>query len=69
MDMMAWTKALCLDPALAKAEPKRLRYAFLHVAARIVRGGRRITLRIQRHWPWEHELVNAFHRLRTIPLC
>lgn len=68
-ELMVWTKAHCLDPTLAKAELKRLRYAFLHVAARIVRDARQITLRIQRHWPWEHELVNAFHRLRTIPLC
>ena len=68
-DLVAWTKALCLNVELAKAEPKRLRYAFLHVAARVVQGGRRVTLRIQCNWPWGNELLSAFARLRTIALC
>jgi hypothetical protein len=37
-DLLAWTQALLLDGELAVAEPKRLRYRLLHVAARIVRG-------------------------------
>jgi hypothetical protein len=69
MDLIAWTKVLCLDGELRSAEPKRLRYAFLHTAARIVRGGRRITLRIQHNWPWEREIVCSFARLRTVALC
>ena len=69
MDLIAWTRSLCLDGELVTAEPKRLRYAFLHAAARLVRGGRRITLRIQAGWPWERELVDAFTRARTITRC
>ena len=35
------------DPALARAEPKKLRYRLLHVAARLVRGGCRLRLKIE----------------------
>jgi hypothetical protein len=69
MDLTAWTKALCLDGELAKAEPKRLRYAFLHCAGRIVRSARRVTVRIQEGWPWQDELVAAFTSVRAILLC
>ena len=31
-DLLAWMKGLCLEGALAKAEPKRLRYTLLHTA-------------------------------------
>ena len=34
-DLIVWTQALVLDGELAKAEPKRLRYRLLHVAARL----------------------------------
>jgi hypothetical protein len=44
MDLIAWTKALCLNGELAIAEPKRLCSAFLHCAGRIVRGARRVTV-------------------------
>jgi hypothetical protein len=40
-DLIAWTQTILLDAALAKAEPKLLRYRLLHTAARIVRRGRR----------------------------
>jgi hypothetical protein len=69
MDLTAWTKALCLDGELAIAEPKRLRYAFLHTAARIAHGARRVTLRIQHEWPWERDVFAAFTRVRAIALC
>jgi hypothetical protein len=36
-DLLCWLRLLCLDPALAEAEPKTLRYRLLHPAARIVR--------------------------------
>ena len=44
--LLAWLKLLALDGDLAKAEPKTLRYRLLHAAARLVRGGRRRTLKI-----------------------
>src|SRR3954463_12927583 len=34
IDLLAWTQTLLLDGELALAEPKKLRYRLLHVAAR-----------------------------------
>lgn len=68
VDLLAWTQTLLLDGALAKAEPKTLRYRLLHVAARITRGSRRLWLRIQHSWPWARDLAEAFARLRALPL-
>jgi len=48
-------------------EPKRLRYCLLHVAARLVRSGRRLYLRLQCRWPWTRLLGSAFERLRSLP--
>ena len=62
-DLLAWTRCLCLDGELARAEPKRLRYTLLHTAAIIVRSARRTTVRIAEGWPWADELVAAFGRI------
>jgi hypothetical protein len=67
-DLLAWTKLLCLDGELARAEPKRLRYSLLHAAGVIVRSGRRTRLRIAAGWPWTDQLVNAFTRVHTLAL-
>jgi Transposase DDE domain group 1 len=67
VDLIAWTQHLLLRGRLAKAEPKTLRYRLLHVAARITRGQRRCWLRIQRTWPWAHQLAAAFTRLAALP--
>lgn len=66
-ELLCWTRALCLDDALARAEPKRLRHRLLHVAGRIVRSARRTRLRLQRDWPWAKALARAFARLRSLP--
>jgi hypothetical protein len=69
-DLLTWTKLICLDGELAKAEPKRLRQRLLHTAAKLVRHGRRTRLRLDRDWPWATALTAAFQRLRAIPaLC
>ena len=44
-DLLCWLRLLCLDSALADAEPKTLRYRLLHTAARIVRGQRKRRVR------------------------
>ena len=67
IDLLAWTRTLLLDGEHALAEPKKLRYRLLHVAARIVRTGRRTILRIARAWPWATALVNAYARLDALP--
>jgi hypothetical protein len=69
-DLLTWTKQICLDGELATAEPKRLRQRLLHVAAKLVRHGRRTHLKLDRDWPWSEALAAAFTRLRAIPkLC
>jgi Transposase DDE domain group 1 len=70
IDLLAWAQTILLhdDPALAKAEPKKLRYQLLHVAARLVRGGRKLRLKIDYTWRWAHALAQAFTRLRTLPV-
>ena len=62
-DLLAWLRGLCLEGALQKAEPKRLRYTLLHAAGIFVRSARRTTLRIAAGWPWADDLVAAFARL------
>ena len=66
-DLLCWTKLICLDGELAMAEPKRLRQRLLHVAAKLVRHGRRTRLKLDRDWPWSRALAAGFERLRTIP--
>ncbi|HVF77779.1 MAG TPA: IS1380 family transposase [Solirubrobacteraceae bacterium] len=69
-DLLCWMRLVCLDGALAHAEPKRLRHRLLHVAGRVINHGRRTRLRLQADWPWASILVAAFTRLRAIPaLC
>ncbi|WP_084316795.1 transposase [Actinospica robiniae] len=49
------------------AEPKKLRYRLLHVAARITRSARRAHLHIAEHWPWAKQPATAFERLAALP--
>jgi hypothetical protein len=67
IDLLAWTRTLLLDGEHALAEPKKLRYRLLHVAARLVRTARRTQIRIAHHWPWARELAAAYARLTALP--
>jgi len=70
IDLLAWTQTILLhdDRSLSRAEPKALRYRLLHTAARLVRGGRKLRLKIDRTWRWARVLAQAFHRLRALPV-
>ena len=65
-DLLVWCQHLCLDGDLARAEPKRLRYALLHAAGLIARTGRQTRLRIAAGWPWADQLVDAFDRCHQL---
>jgi hypothetical protein len=67
IDLLAWTRTLLLEGEHTIAEPKKLRYRLLHVAARIVRTARRTYLRIAETWPWALDLVAAYVRLDALP--
>ena len=65
--LLAWLRLLALDGALAKAEPKTLRYRILHAAARLARSGRRRRLKIAAAWPWAPAIVTAWNRVTALP--
>ena len=50
--LLAWSQMVCFDGALAKAEPKTMRYRVLHVAALLVHKSRGLILRLDKTWPW-----------------
>ena len=66
-DLLAWLRLLALDGDLARAEPRTLRYRVLHVAARIVRSGRRREVRVPVTWPWANEIVAMAARIQALP--
>ena len=47
-------------------EPKRLRLRIFAVAGRIVRGGRRLRLRLAARWPWTAQIITAITRLYAL---
>jgi Transposase DDE domain group 1 len=65
--LLSWLRLLALDGKLARAEPKTLRYRVLHAAARLVRGGRRRTLKIAAAWPWVTPITTAWQRIQALP--
>jgi Transposase DDE domain group 1 len=65
-DLICWTQRLLLTGELARAEPKRLRYRLLHVAARLAFHARGARLRLQASWPWATDLAAAFGRLSAL---
>jgi hypothetical protein len=65
-DLIAFFQNLCLRGEAQEWDPKTLRYRLLHTAARIVRTGRRLILRLQQNWRWTPVLYDAFRRLRRL---
>jgi hypothetical protein len=66
-DLLTWTQTLALTGPMRAAEPKRLRHRLLAVAGRLVRSGRKLTLKLDRDWPWAQAVAEAIATLRTIP--
>jgi hypothetical protein len=64
-ELLAWTAMLALDSAARAWEPKRLRLRLFSAAGRLVRGGRRIRLRLAASWPWAGQLTAAITRLQA----
>ncbi len=65
--LLSWLRHLALDGKLAKAEPKTLRYMLFRTAARLVRGGRRKSLKIAAAWPWAAAIITAWNRIQALP--
>jgi hypothetical protein len=66
-DLLCWLRLLALDGALARAEPKTLRYRVLHVAARLIHSGRRREIRIPSTWPWARQTATMIDRIQALP--
>ena len=66
-ELIAWTQLLALTGTARRWEPKRLRLRLFSVAGRLVRGGRRLRLRLAGRWPWAAEVTAAIARLQAIP--
>jgi len=66
-ELLAWTQMLALAGPARRWEPKRLRLRIFAVAGRLVRGGRRLRLRLAERWPWAREITAAISRLQAIP--
>jgi hypothetical protein len=66
-DILVWTQQLTLDGEHAVCEPKRLRYRILHVAGKLTRHARRVTLHLPADWPWAAAIMRAFKRLEALP--
>jgi hypothetical protein len=65
--LLAALQTLIENPELSAAEPRRLRYTLLHIAARVVRRSRRTHVRLDQTWPWTAVLVAVHQRLDAMP--
>jgi len=65
-DLLAWMQMLALPGTARRWEPKRLRLRIFTAAGRIVRGGRRLRLRLAASWPWAPQITAAIARLQAL---
>jgi Transposase DDE domain group 1 len=65
-DLIAWTQLLALTGPARRWEPKRLRLRLFSAAGHIIRGGRRLRLRLAARWPWSGHITAAMQRLREL---
>jgi hypothetical protein len=67
--LLAWSQMTCFEGALAKAEPKTVRYRVLHVAAVLAHRARDLIVRLGESWTW----ARVGHRIcactRSVPIA
>jgi hypothetical protein len=66
-ELLAWTQMLALTGTARRWEPKRIRLRLFAIAGRLVRGSRRLRLRLAHNWPWATDITAAITRLQAIP--
>ena len=66
-ELLAWTAMLALSGPARRWEPRRLRLRIFACAGRIVRGSRRLRLRLAARWPWASQITAAATRLQALP--
>jgi hypothetical protein len=68
MELTAWAQMLALgDHPARRWEPKRLRLCVFSAAGRLVKGGRRLRLRLAASWRWADLIASAISRLQMLP--
>jgi hypothetical protein len=65
-ELLAWMAMLALTGTARRWEPRKVRLQLLAAAGRIVRGSRRLRLRLAARWPWTRDITTAITRLRTL---
>jgi Transposase DDE domain group 1 len=65
-ELLAWMAMLALTGQARRWEPRRLRLRLFSAAGRIVRGGRRLRLRLAATWPWASQITAAITRLQAL---
>jgi len=65
-ELTTWMQMLALDGTARAWEPKRLRLRLFAAAGRLVRGGRRLLLRLAATWPWAGQFTAAITRLQAL---
>ena len=65
-ELLAWMAMLALDGPARRWEPKRLRLRIFTCAGRLVRGSRRLRLRLAASWPWASQITAAITRLQAL---
>jgi len=65
-ELLTWLQTLAFTGPARRWEPKRLRLRIFAVAGRLVRGGRRLRLRLAACWPWVSQIIAATNRLNAL---
>jgi hypothetical protein len=65
-ELLAWTQMLAFTGPARRWEPRKLRLRVFSAAGRIVRGGRRLRLRIAARWPWAEQITAGITRIQAL---
>jgi hypothetical protein len=65
-ELLAWMAMLALSGPARRWEPRKLRLRLFSAAGRIVRGGRRLRLRLVARWPWSPLISAAICQLQAL---
>jgi Transposase DDE domain group 1 len=65
-ELLAWMQMLALTGQARRWEPRRLRLRLFCAAGRIVRGSRRLRIRLAASWPWATAITTAIARLQAL---
>jgi len=65
-ELLAWMQMLALPGPARRWEPRRLRLRIFACAGRLVRGSRRLKLRLAASWPWARQIIAAITRLQAL---